>query len=220
MKQGRTLQEIGAELTRQRKSRKDFLADTRNLEMETTDGVSKLAILLGNTEKQYTIGPIAHQQIASRLQIPYRYYQKMQQEFPMLLDESVNGWFRQTPERRMVRVLEHSVRAFLSDWYRRLDHLELCSAVLTGIQEMKGAEIMSCNVTDTHLYLKVINRKLKEEVTVGDVVQAGLVISNSEIGLGSLRVEPLVFQLVCKNGLISKDYTQKKYHIGGRLQNK
>jgi len=68
--------------------------------------------------------------------------------------------------------------------------------------------------------LKVINRKLKEEVTVGDVVQAGLVISNSEIGLGSLRVEPLVFQLVCKNGLISKDYTQKKYHIGGRLQNK
>ncbi|WP_427112061.1 hypothetical protein [Megasphaera sueciensis] len=37
MKQGRTLQEIGAEFTRQRKSRKDFLADTRNLEMETTD---------------------------------------------------------------------------------------------------------------------------------------------------------------------------------------
>jgi hypothetical protein len=217
MKQGRTLQEIGTELTRQRKSRKDFLADTRNLELETTDGVSKLAVLLGNTEKQYTVGPIAHQQIASRLQIPYRYYQKMQQEFPMLLDESVNGWFRQTPERRMVRVLDHNVRAFLSDRYRRLDHLELCSAVLPVIQEMKGAEITSCDVTDAHLYLKVINRKLKEEVAVGDVVQAGFVISNSEIGLGSLRVEPLVFRLVCKNGLIIKDYAQKKYHVGRQI---
>lgn len=35
-------------------------------------------------------------------------------------------------------------------------------------------------------------------------------VSNSEVGLGSLRVEPLVFRLVCKNGLICKDLTQKK----------
>lgn len=217
MKRGRTLQEVGAELIRQRKNRKDFLADTRNLEMETTDGVSKLAVLLGNTEKRYTVGPIAHQQIASRLQIPYRYYQKMQQKFPMLLDESVNGWFRQIPERRMVRVLDGNVRAFLSDRYRRLDHLELCSAVLPVIQDMKGAEMVSCDVTDAHLYLKVINRKLKEEVAVGDIVQAGFVISNSEIGMGSLRVEPLLFRLVCKNGLIIKDYAQKKYHVGRQI---
>jgi hypothetical protein len=114
----------------------------------------------------------------------------------------------------MVRVLDGNVRAFLSDRYRRLDNLELCAAVLPIIHGMKGASIESCEVTETHLYLKVINKRMKAEVTVGDVVQAGFVISNSEVGLGSLKVEPLVFRLVCKNGMICKDYAQKKYHVG------
>ena len=48
-------------------------------------------------------------------------------------------------------------------------------------------------------------------------MQAGFVISNSEVGLGSLRVEPLVFRLVCKNGLICKDLAQKKYHVGRQV---
>ena len=39
------------------------------------------------------------------------------------------------------------------------------------------------DITDTHMYIKVINKKLKAEVAVNDIVQAGLVISNSEVGL-------------------------------------
>ncbi|MBQ3450736.1 MAG: DUF932 domain-containing protein, partial [Selenomonadaceae bacterium] len=113
--------------------------------------------------------------------------------------------------------LDGKVRAFLSDRYRRLDNLELCAAVLPVIQEMNGSQIESCEVTPTHLYLKVVNRRVKAEVKVGDVVQAGFVVSNSEVGLGSLRVEPLVFRLVCKNGLICKDLAQKKYHVGRQV---
>ena len=82
---------------------------------------------------------------------------------------------------------------------------------------MKNSVIESCEVTPTHLYLKVVNRRVKAEVRVGDVVQAGFVVSNSEVGLGSLRVEPLVFRLVCKNGLICKDLAQKKYHVGRQV---
>ena len=214
MKQGKTLQAVGEELQRQRMARKDFLADTRSLQMTTNEAGSTLCMTVNGKETTYTVGDIAHQQIASRLQIPYRYYQKMQREFPMLLDENVNGWFDQNSERRMVRTLDGRVRAFLSDRYRRLDNLELCAAVLPVIQDMKGASIESCDVTETHMYLKVVNKKMKAEVAVGDVVQAGFVISNSEVGLGSLRVEPLVFRLVCKNGLICKDYSQKRYHVG------
>ena len=214
MKQGKTLQALGKELQRQRAVRKDFLADTRSLQMTTNGNASLLYMTVGKEQKEFKVGELAHQQIASRLQIPYRYYQKMQREFPDLLDENVNGWFDQNPERRMIRTLDGHVRAFLSDRYRRLDNLELCAAVLPVIQDMKGASIESCDVTETHMYLKVVNKKMKAEVAVGDVVQAGFVISNSEVGLGSLRVEPLVFRLVCKNGLICKDYSQKRYHVG------
>lgn len=218
MKQGRTLEALGAELQRQRNARQDFIADTRNLVIETTPEKSTLQMSMGNRLQEFTIGLIAHQQIAARLGIPYRYYQKMQTEQPGLLDENVNTWLQETPERRMVRVLDGTVRAFLSDRYRRLDNLELCAAVLPVIREMKGANIESCEVTESHLYLKVINKKMKAEVAVGDAVQAGFVVSNSEVGLGSLRVEPLVYRLVCKNGLICKDYAQKKYHVGRQVE--
>ena len=151
---------------------------------------------------------MAHQQIAARLAIPVRYYKKMQEEAPELLDRNINTWLSKNPEQHMIRVLDGNVRAFLSDRYRRLDNLELCAAVLPVINEMKNSVIESCEVTPTHLYLKVVNRRLKAEVRVGDVVQAGFVVSNSEVGLGSLRVEPLVFRLICK------DLAQKKYHVG------
>ena len=141
----------------------------------------------------------------------------MHNEAPDLLDQNVNRWFNQNPERRMIRVLDSNVRAFLSDRYRRLDNLELCAAVLPVIQEMQGSQIESCEVTPTHLYIKVVNRRIKAKVKVGDVVQAGFVVSNSEVGLGSLRVEPLIFRLVCKNGLICKDLAQKKYHVGRQV---
>ena len=217
MKQGKTLAQLGMELQRQRKNRQDFLADTRSLEMQSDSYGSTLRLSLDRYDYSFTVGDVAHQQIAARLNIPYRYYAKMQNEAPDLLDQNVNRWLNQNPERRMIRVLDGNVRAFLSDRYRRLDNLELCAAVLPVINEMKGSNIESCEVTPTHLYLKVVNRRLKAEIRVGDVVQAGFVVSNSEVGLGSLRVEPLVFRLVCKNGLICKDIAQKKYHVGRQV---
>lgn len=218
MKQGRTLVELGAELDRQRKARKDFIADTRNLEVETNGRNTVISLCIDNAMEKFMLNELSHQQIASRLQIPYRYYQKMREEYPTLLDENINSWFMKAPERRMIRTLDGNVRAFLSDRYRRLDNLELCAAVLPIIQEMKGADIISCDVTETHMFLKVVNKKMKAEVAVGDVVQAGMVISNSEVGLGSLKVEPLVYRLVCKNGMIVKDLAQKRYHVGKQVE--
>ena len=63
----------------------------------------------------------------------------MQDESPHLLDQNVNEWFSKNPERRMIRVLDGKVRAFLSDRYRRLDNLELCATVLPVINEMKNS---------------------------------------------------------------------------------
>lgn len=215
MKQGRTLEALGEELQRQRAARQDFLADTSLMAFNTEDdGRSFITLNIKENKQTFIVNELAHQQIAQRLQIPYRYYRKMQLEQPALLSENVNAWFHYEPERRMIRTLDGEVRAFLSDRYRRLDNLELCASVLPIIKEMKGAAITSCEITPTHMYLKVVNKKMKSEVAVGDVVQAGFVISNSEVGIGSVKIEPLIFRLVCKNGLILKDYTQKKYHVG------
>lgn len=217
MKTGRTLEQLGAELQRQRKARQDFVADTRYMEFKVDEKGAVITLRIKGNNHTFGISELAHQQIASRLQIPYRYYQKMQEQQPALLQENVNTWLHDAPERRMIRTLDGSMRAFLSDRYRRLDNLELCAAVLPIIKSMSGAEIKSCEVTPSHMYLKVVNKRMKSEVQLGDVVQAGFVISNSEVGLGSVKVEPLIYRLVCKNGMISKDFSQRKYHVGRQV---
>ena len=219
MKQGiKTIQNLYGELERQREARKDLIADTRSINVNSTNGVSMLSVSTGEDILSYRITDIVHRQIADRLNIPYKYYERMRTDYPELLDKNVNGWLMQNPERRMLRTLDGKLRAFLSDRYRRLDNLELVDHVLPVIAEMKCCEIISCDITETHLYLKVINKTMKAEIVPGDVVQAGFVISNSEIGLGALKVEPLVYRLVCKNGMISKDLAHKKYHTGKQVE--
>jgi hypothetical protein len=68
------------------------------------------------------------------------------------------------------------------------------------------------------MYLKVVTPSVRYEIAPGDVVQAGVVISNSEVGQGTLSVQPLVFRLVCRNGLIASDRALRKTHVGRALE--
>ena len=88
--------ELGKELQRQRRNRQDFLADTRSIEVESNSYGSTLHLSLKGKTYGFGIGDLAHQQIATRLNIPYRYYQKMQIEASDLLDQNVNRWLNQS----------------------------------------------------------------------------------------------------------------------------
>ena len=211
MKTGKTLTELAIELERQSETKKDFIASTEVLEMTNTGAM----VLEGDKSQEFEIADVAHTQIAARLDIPTKYYQRMRSQAPELLSANVNGWFQQKPERRMVRTLDGQMRAFLSDRYRRLDNYDLAAAVLPVLKDMgEGLKIVSTELTESKMYIKVINERLELEVKQGDVVQAGMVISNSEVGMGSLKVEPLIYRLICTNGLIAQDHSQKRYHVG------
>ena len=56
MRQGKTLQELGRELQRQRLNRQDFLADTRSLEVETNSYGSTLHLSLEGKTYGFGIG--------------------------------------------------------------------------------------------------------------------------------------------------------------------
>ena len=63
------------------------------------------------------------------------------------------------------------------------------------------------------LYLKIVNHRL-EMACVGDRVQAGVMISNSEVGLGAVSVQPLVYTLACTNGMVVSSLGERKTHVG------
>jgi hypothetical protein len=212
MKTGKTLVQLATELERQSQAKKDFVASTAVLEM-TPEG--ELALESDTASNEFPVTDHCHTQIAARLEIPAKYYNRMRSLAPELLAANVNNWFHHKPERRMIRTLDGQARAYLSDRYRRLDHFDLAEAVLPILAEMgEGIEIVSTELTDTRMYIKAINSRLELEVKPGDVVQTGIAISNSEIGLGALKVEPLIFRLICSNGMISQDYSKKQYHVG------
>lgn len=214
-----TVAKLKNELTRQRAARQDLVADTRSLSVETVNGKMVLTVHAGEQEFNYDVNDLAHRQIADKLKIPYGYYQRMQNEVPSLLDNNVNTWFKQNPKAQMLRILDGNVRAFLSARYRRLDNLELLDAVLPEIEKMRGAVIESMDVTETHLYIKVVNKNMKKEIGVGDVVYSGFVISNSEVGLGAINVSPMLYRKVCSNGLILNEFAGRKYHAGKAVEN-
>lgn len=215
MKAGKTLQELAIELDRQRAVKKDMIVDMGALSMDTGEAGIALQVTGGNMAAQYGINDIAHRQIGQTLKIPALYYDRMRAEYPELLAQNVNGWFSRTPDtKRMLRTIDGTARALLSDRYRRIDNFEVASAVLPIISGMDGASVESCELTDSRMYLKVVNPRVTAEVKKGDIVQAGIIISNSEVGMGSVNVSPLVYRLVCSNGMIAQDGAVRKYHVG------
>ena len=219
---GRTLESLALEVDRQNSSKADYLADTRTLKLSpisVSEGVfeTKLDIDLGETVKHLNVTKHAHRQMGERLKIPAKYYDRMLQNAPQLLAENVNHWFQNKPEPRMIRVLDDNARAFLSNSYRPLDNYDLSNVVLPIIGEMEDMIIVSCEITDRRLYIKALFPRIEREIKRGDIVQSGIIVSNSEIGSGSLQVAPLVFHCICSNGMISQD-AFKKYHVGGATE--
>jgi len=231
MKDGRSIVELAREIERQREAKKDYVADTRKMTMVATPSnrtetiinqaghqdsrvvPATLSLDIDGIGGTYDINDHAHRQIADRLKIPGRYYERMRTDAPGLLADNVNTWFRRNPERRMVRTLDGRARAFLSNRYRRIDNDMVASAVLP---ELQGFNIESAEITERRFYIKAVNPALEREVGVGDVVQAGVVIQNSEIGSGAFAVSVMMYRLVCKNGMITPS-ALRRHHVGRRI---
>lgn len=211
MKAGRPLREIAAQIQREAKERKDFRTPTDQLHF-TDQGDIEFMV----KRTPYSATPTGHclRQICARSNIPAQYAERMATEAPTLLAENINHWWKAKPEPRMLRTLlngQHKARAFVSERYRPLENVDLAAAVLPKLEGI-GCEVLSCEITETRLYIQAATPKVEARL-VGDRVRAGCVISNSEVGLGSLGLDELLYYLACKNGMVSQR-VMGRYHIG------
>ena len=218
MKSGRTLVNLAQELDRQLQTKKDLVVPSQLVHHSTGDsGGTHIVIEENGGPVRYGVTPLARRQLAEKLKIPFAYFERMREEQPVLLDHNVNAWLQSDDDRRMLRTLDGKVRAVLSDRYRRLDNFDLAESVLPILRQLPEVQFESVELTDTRMYLKCVTPRLSYEMAPGDVVQAGVVISNSEVGQGTLSVQPLLFRLVCRNGLIAADRSLRKTHVGRTL---
>lgn len=218
MKQGRALPEVLTELQRQNESKRDFIAPAQALSL-SDDGSTFIMDHIGPRDSE-VLGTtdLFHRQIGAALNIPAKYYDMMKVQKPELLARNVNTWLADRDQSYMIRSMDYGAgrvaRAFLSDHYRRIDNLAVATAVLPLFAGKEEMEVVSCEVSPSKLHIKIVNHRLEMAVVPGDIVQAGVVISNSEVGLGAVSVQPLVYRLVCTNGMVCNDFGERRTHVG------
>ncbi len=202
----------------------------------TTDGV---------TTKSVTLNPTAvfDEGLSDKLGIPLSYMRRLRSERTDLLDQNVNGWLHglDDPDPRAFLVRSFTdgdgggvARAFLSDSYKMIDHLDALTAVLDGVRKTGAdVQVVNCDLTERNMYVKVAAPQVQVYArdllkgyrspftgASGDenpVVFAGFVIRNSETGDGAFSITPSMTIQVCKNGLTVTKDAVRAVHLGSKL---
>jgi hypothetical protein len=198
MKQGIQFEELVAQVNREAEARRDYYCPTSEMHMMSDASGSRLATPSG----QFGVRDMAHLHMAELCGIDRRYYQKVRTDAPHLLDRNVNHWLTtSTPKRRIVRALDSEARAIVSSRYAMLDNDALLQTMEPVIDEL-GLTVESCDVSDEKLLIKMVSPRLTGEVKVGDHVQAGIMVRNSEVRCSAVEVDWFVKRLVCTNGMV------------------
>lgn len=211
-----TLTELASTLQHNEGAKRDFVMPARQIAMLDSGSIFSPSF------DPMPATDHGHRQIAEHVGIPQAYYDRMKADAPALLATNVNSWMSTRPEgeRRMVRTLHGNMRALLSDSYKRIDNYEVAEVALALLQQQPGLRIVSSAVTESKLYIKAVSADVEMKVPgsrrVGDLVQAGVVIGNSEIGNGSLFVKPFAEFLVCTNGMV-RDGVLRAAHVGRKI---
>lgn len=229
MKAGRTIKQISEQILAENGAKKDYVVNTPVLTLEPTEDQKdiRLGFTVRGERRLYKPTNLCFEQIADRVGIPRKYAERMRSEAPALLAQNVNHWFQNAPEKRMLRTLNNDMnvaRAFLSERYRPLDNFDLASIVMPKLQA-SGCEIRSCEITESRFYIQASTPRIQaiidQTVKIGThnriqrTVEAGVIIGNSEVGGGAIFVDPMMYDLVCTNGLVLAR-TLKRHHVGKR----
>ena len=218
MKNGRSLVSLAQELERQLHSKKDLIVPSTLVRHATDDlgALDSTVIEEGGSPVRYGVTPGASP-TGGQAENPVCLFRAHARRPAGLLDRNVNTWLQS--EGRAAHAA-HPGRSGARRVVGSLpppDNFDLAESVLPILQQLPEVRFRSVELTETKMYLKCITPRLKYEMAPGDVVQAGVVISNSEVGQGTLSVQPLLFRLVCSNGLIAADRSLRKTHVGRAL---
>lgn len=210
MQTGLTLPQLATKINDLRSKKRDFIAPTRALTLSSNADISWLNI---PDHLGVGVNDLAHGQIATYTGIPQAYYDRLRKEQPELLDRNVNTWFASNDEKRLVRTIDGRARAFLSNRYQRIENEEIAEVALPILLQTPGINVVSCEVTDRRMYIQATTDRIAGDVKKGDTVQAGVVISNSEVGFGAVSVAAMTYRLVCLNGMIAAEKFRAA-HVG------
>ncbi len=158
----------------------------------------------------FSLSDIATLQMCQRLEIPAKYFRRLPNEMKAMVANY--DLTRQNGKAFLLRGKSDWIRAFLSSEYVAYNNAEIAETVESLLG--KGAvSIKSFVLEEAHMYLKIISEEIWD---VESGLKAGIMIGNSEVGMGSVSVEPFVFRKPCTNDLIvsqEKSFRHAPIHL-------
>jgi len=204
------LSALAGEIERQEGEKNDLIVPDKKLQLVENK------IVVEDWQGAYIATDHFHSQLASKLQIPKPYYDRIA-AVPGLREYNVNALLGQSDEKHLVRTLDGNARAYLSDSFKPVDHYLLLSALLPVLQEYGDKiEFKTLGLSQSRLFLQIIFKKFEGEVKKGDVVQLAITIANSEVGLSFVEILSMIWRCICKNGAISESIFRKR-HAGRKI---
>lgn len=211
----------------------------------SADGVTSI-------DGRYTPSAVALEGISDRTGVPIKYLRETHAERPDLFSAIVNhhwrgGFSKDTathePDARsfMLRTLTSPtggpgiLRAVLSDKYKRIDDLEVATAILTGLQSagIQDAKVTG-DLTERRMMLRIevpgiaaegkalveaYRSPYRAEGEQSPLVHAGLEVRTSSVGCGAFEIVPRLVINACDNGLrVDALGKIREVHLGGRLE--
>jgi hypothetical protein len=202
---------------------------------------------------------VAIEHVADKLGIPLAYARKVYAQRPDIWEANVNRWLHggdwgvdgvhqrgehaadADPRSFLLRMFRPDdgpepgmLRAVLSDRYKVIDHLDVLTSAIEGINNAGlEVQVQACDLTDRRMYVRIHAPQVEvlapdllrgyrspwtgDQGTDNPTVFAGFVLSNSETGEGSWTIAPQIIVRICTNGMTMKRDVLRQVHLGGKL---
>ena len=234
------IQDITREVMRRSKARKDYVISRSGLDVRSDEDADDKgsALALGFTNGSEHVMPLkrgALIQLATSLDVPSRFLDNLSERghtdmLAGLLSELLSR--EAGSKRHLVRTMDDTIDAFLSDRYKAIGNEEV---MVTALGELKalGAEVWDLRLSDNQFRLIATAPGLSGEVRhahagggahtwwerkgLADVHHAAVTIGNSETGHGSFFGKIATWRKVCSNLAVSEDGVAR-VHLGGKLK--
>lgn len=154
-------------------------------------------------------------QMASILGVPERFIKGVFDEDPDVGANILNDLrYRLGDSRRLIREVDGTIRAVLSDRYKPIDQGRVIEMFLKAVQET-GALPLDGFCTDRRYVLRAVIPQILEPMP-NEVVALGVHISSSDYGAGALNLAVFQIRMWCTNLAVGESVF-REIHLGSRM---
>lgn len=164
----------------------------------------------------------AFAQLCSRVGIPASYIKKcFEQDKKELAVLNFKTWASDGASNMFIRESDGVVRAVLSEKYVPYNSFSTLKALKRAIDTRRWSPTQ-VYLSEDRLAVRYVDfeNPLKVNEGMGSKLYAGVSVTNSDVGRGSLKMKVMLYRFACRNGMLISSYggtLYKQSHVGEKM---